>query len=340
MASPSLSHGRAAPGAVVADGPQPELSVVLPCLDEADTVAACVEKAWRALRESGIDGEVIVADNGSRDGSPELAAAAGARVVHVAERGYGSALAAGIAAARGRWVLMGDADDSYDFGELPAFVAKLREGFELVQGCRLPSGGGTILPGAMPPAHRWIGNPFFSLLARRWFGAPVRDVYCGLRAFERELVLRLGQRCTGMEFATEMILLASRAGVRMSEVAITLHPDGRRAHPPHLRTLRDGWRTLRLFLAHGARWSLREPGRLLFLAGLAGYGAALVRGSQASLTLLVLASGALLSGHLACALEVILGLRKDRAGRVDVRRSTASDLEWKLACSALTILAG
>jgi glycosyltransferase involved in cell wall biosynthesis len=264
MASPSLSHGRAAPGAAVAEGPQPEVSVVLPCLDEADTVATCVEKAWRALRESGIDGEVLVADNGSRDGSPELAAAAGARVVHVAERGYGHALAAGIAAARGRWVLMGDADDSYDFGELPAFVAKLREGFELVQGCRLPSGGGTILPGAMPPAHRWIGNPFFSLLARRCFGAPVRDVYCGLRAFERELVLRLGQRCTGMEFATEMILLASRAGARMGEVAITLHPDGRRAHPPHLRTLRDGWRTLRLFLAHGARWrgsSARGPTR-------------------------------------------------------------------------------
>jgi glycosyltransferase involved in cell wall biosynthesis len=264
MASPSLSPGRAAPGAAVAEGPQPEVSVVLPCLDEADTVATCVEKAWRALRESGIDGEVLVADNGSRDGSPELAAAAGARVVHVAERGYGHALAAGIAAARGRWVLMGDADDSYDFGELPAFVAKLREGFELVQGCRLPSGGGTILPGAMPPAHRWIGNPFFSLLARRCFGAPVRDVYCGLRAFERELVLRLGQRCTGMEFATEMILLASRAGARMGEVAITLHPDGRRAHPPHLRTLRDGWRTLRLFLAHGARWrgsSARGPTR-------------------------------------------------------------------------------
>jgi len=252
-----------------------ELSIVMPCLNEADTLAVCIEKAQRALREHGIAGEIIVADNGSTDGSREIGARMGARVVDIPARGYGSALMGGIAAARGKYILMGDADDSYDFSEIPKFVEKLREGYELVQGCRLASGGGRLIPGAMPPLHRWWGNPMFSLLARRWFHTPVHDVYCGLRGFTKDLYRRLDQRCTGMEFATEMIVRASLNGVRMAEVPITLHPDGRRAHAPHLKTFRDGWRTLRFFLMFSPRWLFLIPGSLLILLGFAGYGVAM-----------------------------------------------------------------
>lgn len=252
-----------------------EVSVVMPCLNEADTVAACVGKARRALTEAGIVGEVIVADNGSTDASRELAEKAGARVVSVAEKGYGAALMGGIAAARGRYVVMGDADDSYDFLEVPRFVEKLREGNDLVQGCRLPSGGGQVLPGAMPFFHYWLGNPIFSAIARLWFGSPVRDVYCGLRGFRREFQNGLGQRCTGMEFATEMVLKAALVGGRIAEVPITLHPDGRRVHPPHLKTFRDGWRTLRLLLLYSPRWLFLVPGLLLIAFGVAAYALAL-----------------------------------------------------------------
>ena len=255
--------------------PDPELSVVMPCLNEADTVVTCVTKALKAMAGSGVAGEVIVADNGSTDGSQELAARAGARVVAVAEKGYGSALMGGIAAARGRYVLMGDADDSYDFLELPKFVAKLREGYDLVQGCRLPAGGGTVNPGAMPWSHRWIGNPMFSFFARRWFKAPIHDIYCGMRAFSMALYQRLNQRCTGMEFATEMIIKSSLYHEKITEVPITLHKDGRIAHPPHLKTVRDGWRTLRFFLLYSPRWLFLFPGLSLVLLGLAGTALAL-----------------------------------------------------------------
>ena len=248
-----------------------EVSVVIPCLNEADTLAVCIGKAQSSLRGAGIEGEIVVADNGSTDGSPGIAERLGARVVVVEARGYGSALMGGIAAARGRFVIMGDADASYDFGEIPRFVEKLRQGFEIVQGCRLPSGGGRVLPGAMPRLHRWFGNPIFSWLGRRWFGAPIHDIYCGLRGFRRELPAQLGQRCTGMEFATEMIVKASLAGARFAEVPVTLHPDGRTAHAPHLKTFRDGWRTLRFLLIYSPRWLFLFPGFLLILIGLAGY---------------------------------------------------------------------
>jgi len=252
-----------------------ELSVVMPCLNEADTVATCVVKARTALAEAGVDGEVIVADNGSTDGSRALAERAGARIVSVAEKGYGAALMGGIAAAAGRFVVMGDADDSYDFLELPRFLDRLREGYDLVQGCRLPAGGGQVLPGAMPFLHYWLGNPLFSAIARSWFGSPVRDIYCGLRGFRREFQAGLGQRCTGMEFATEMVLRAALAGGRIAEVPTTLHPDGRRVHPPHLRTLRDGWRTLRLLLLYSPRWLFLVPGLVLVAFGLTAFGLAL-----------------------------------------------------------------
>lgn len=252
-----------------------EVSVVMPCLNESDTLAACIEKAQRALREGGIAGEVIIADNGSTDGSPAIAEALGARVVHVPERGYGSALMGGIAAARGRYVIMGDADESYDFLEIPKFVARLRDGDDLVQGCRLAWGGGHIAPGAMPLLHRWWGNPMFTLMVRKWFGAPVHDVYCGLRGFTKEFYERLDQRCTGMEFATEMIIKAGIYHARVSEVPITLHPDGRTSHPPHLKTFRDGWRTLRFFLLYSPRWLFMTPGIALIGLGLIGYALAL-----------------------------------------------------------------
>lgn len=254
---------------------EPEVSIVMPCLNEAETVVTCVRKAREALAQHGIEGEIIVADNGSTDGSQALAEAAGARIVHVKEPGYGAALMGGIAAARGRYVLMGDADDSYDFGEAPKFVFKLREGFELVQGCRLPTGGGTVLPGAMPPLHFWLGNPLFSRLSRWWFRAPINDIYCGMRGFTRELYQRLDQRCMGMEFATEMVIKASLIKARIGEVPITLHPDGRSAHPPHLKTWRDGWRTLRFFLMCSPRWLFLIPGLALLLLGALGFALAL-----------------------------------------------------------------
>lgn len=252
-----------------------EVSVVMPCLNEADTLEICIKKAQTAFRESGIVGEIVVADNGSTDESKEIAARNGARVINVEEKGYGSALMGGIEAARGKFIIMGDADDSYDFLEIPKFVEKLREGFDLVQGCRLPSGGGQVLPGAMPFLHRWWGNPMFSIMVKKWFKAPINDVYCGLRGFTKAHYERLNQQCSGMEFATEMIikssLYAEDYGVKIAEVPITLHPDGRKSHAPHLKTFRDGWRTLRFFLMYSPRWLFLIPGMFLILTGILGY---------------------------------------------------------------------
>ena len=281
--------------------PTPEVSVVMPCLNEAETLAVCVRKARQALREEGIDGEVIVADNGSTDGSQTIALQEGARLVQVTARGYGNALMGGISAARGKYVIMGDADDSYDFLDVPRFVAKLREGYDLVQGCRLPAGGGKIMPGAMPLLHRWWGNPMFSWMVRSWFYAPIHDVYCGLRGFTKALYQRLDQRCTGMEFATEMVIKASLYKERIAEVPITLHPDGRRVHAPHLKTYRDGWRTLRFFLIYSPRWLFYLPGILLVLLGLAGYALAMpgvtIRGISFDAHTLLFASLAILCGY-------------------------------------------
>ena len=280
--------------------PAIELSVVMPCLNEADTLEVCIRKAQDAFVACGARGEVIVADNGSDDGCPEIARDMGARVVHVASPGYGHALMGGIEAARGRFVIMGDADDSYDFSEIPDFLTALRDGAELVQGCRMPSGGGQILPGAMPPLHRWFGNPLLSRLARAMFGVPVKDAYCGLRGFTRDLYHRLDLRCTGMEFATEMIIKTSLIGARVTEVPITLHPDGRKQHGPHLRTFRDGWRTLRLFLLYSPRWLFLFPGGLLVALGMLGYALAFpgleVGGARLGVHTLLVASLCLLMG--------------------------------------------
>ncbi len=278
----------------------PEVSVVMPCLNESDTLGTCISKAQRALDEHDIDGEIIVADNGSTDGSHSIAFSLGARVVNVPMHGYGNALRGGIEAARGKYVIMADADDSYDFGEVPKFVEKLRMGIDLVQGCRLPSGGGTVMSGAMPLLHRWGGNPFFTLIARWWFQAPVHDVYCGMRGFTRSLYNRLDLRSVGMEFAPEMTIKAARYQATIAEIPITLHPDGRRSHPPHLRTFRDGWRTLRFFLMYSPRWLFLKPGKLLILLGIIGYVLALpalnVGGVHFGLNTLMFASLAILCG--------------------------------------------
>lgn len=254
-----------------------ELSVVMPCLNEVHTLGTCIRKIRRVFEEQGIVGEIVVADNGSTDGSIDLAKQLGVRLVPVSERGYGSALMGGISAAQGRFVLMGDADDSYDFLEIPKFLEELRKGYDLVQGCRLPAGGGTILSGAMPLLHRWLGNPFLSAMVRVMFRAPVSDIYCGMRGFTKSLYDRLDQRCTGMEFATEMIIKATIHGASIAEVPITLHPDGRQSHGPHLRTFRDGWRTVRFFMMYSPNWLFRIPGLALIAVGILGYAIALPR---------------------------------------------------------------
>jgi glycosyltransferase involved in cell wall biosynthesis len=243
-----------------------ELTVLMPCLNEAATVGACVAKARGFLQRAGIAGEVLVADNGSDDGSRELARAAGARVVEAPRRGYGAALAAGIAAARGRYIIMGDADDSYDFSRLEEFVEKLRAGHPLVMGNRFKGG---IREGAMPWLHRYLGNPVLSFIGRLLFRTKVGDFHCGLRGFDREAVRGLDLRTPGMEFASELVVKASLAGWRIAEVPTTLHPDGRGGRAPHLRSWRDGWRHLRFLLLFSPRWLFLYPGLALLVLGIA-----------------------------------------------------------------------
>lgn len=241
-----------------------ELTILMPCLNEAETVGRCVVKARGFLRRSGVDGEVLVADNGSTDASRELAEAAGARVVTVPERGYGSAVRAGTQAARGRYIIMADADDSYDFSALAPFLDRLRAGADLVMGNRFAGG---IAPGAMPALHRYLGNPVLSFLGRLLFKTPVRDFHCGLRGYNRTSVLRLGLRTCGMEHASEMVVRATLGGLTVVEVPTTLSPDGR-SRPPHLRSWRDGWRHLRFLLMYSPRWLFLLPGLVLGGAGL------------------------------------------------------------------------
>ena len=243
-----------------------ELSIVMPCLNEAETLGICIQKAQRFLKTNRVSGEVIVADNGSSDGSQRIAQDNGARVVEIPERGYGSALIGGIKAARGKFVVMGDADDSYDFSNLQPFLEKLRDGHDLVMGNRFRGG---IKPGAMPPLHRYLGNPVLTGFGRLFFKSPIGDFHCGLRGFRRDAILSLNMRTTGMEFASEMVVKATLNNLRMAEVPTTLSPDGR-SRPPHLRSWRDGWRHLRFLLIYSPRWLFLYPGIGLFLLGMLG----------------------------------------------------------------------
>lgn len=243
-----------------------ELSIVMPCLNEAETLATCIDKAQGYLRRSGVVGEVIIADNGSTDGSQDIARAHGARVVDVPAKGYGSALLGGIEAAHGDYVIMGDADDSYDFSKLDPFVERLRAGDELVMGNRFKGG---IADGAMPPLHKYLGNPVLTWVGRVLFRSPVGDFHCGLRGFNRRSILNLHLQTTGMEFASEVVVKSTLSGLRVSEVPTTLDKDGR-SRPPHLRSWRDGWRHLRFLLIFSPRWLFLIPGSVAFFLGLLG----------------------------------------------------------------------
>lgn len=240
-----------------------ELSIVMPCLNEAETLETCIRKAQRAIREANIEAEIIVADNGSSDGSRRIAERLGARVVHIDARGYGNALMGGIAAASGKYIVMGDADDSYDFGDIPKFVEKLRQGADLVMGNRFRGG---IQKAAMPPLHRYFGNPVLTWLGQLFFRSPVGDFHCGIRGFRKDASGRMGLRTTGMEFATEMIVKATLLKLSIAEVPTTLSPDGR-SRPPHLRSWRDGWRHLRFLLLYSPRWLFLYPGLALMTVG-------------------------------------------------------------------------
>jgi glycosyltransferase involved in cell wall biosynthesis len=243
-----------------------ELTVLMPCLNEAETIERCIIKARAFIARSGTDGEIVIADNGSTDGSQAIARAHGARVLNVPTRGYGSALLAGIRAARGVFVIMGDSDDSYDFSKLDQFLERLRDGFDLVMGNRFAGG---IRPGAMPALHRYLGNPVLTAIGRLFFGGPCGDFHCGLRGFRRDKVLQLDLQTPGMEFASEMIVKATLQDLRITEVPTTLSPDGR-SRPPHLRSWRDGWRHLRFLLLYCPRWLFLYPGAAAFVLGLLG----------------------------------------------------------------------
>jgi hypothetical protein len=250
-----------------------ELTVVMPCLNEAETVATCVRKAVKFIADSGISGEVVVADNGSTDGSQQLAEDAGARVVDIQDKGYGNALMGGILAARGEYVIMGDADDSYDFTNLMPFVEELRKGSDLVMGNRFKGG---IEPGAMPPLHKYLGNPVLSFVGQLFFRSKIGDFHCGLRGFRRDSAIALGLQATGMEFASEMVVKATLAKQKITEVPTTLRKDGR-SRPPHLRSWRDGWRHLRFLLLFSPRWLFFLPGIVIGTAGIV-IGAAVAAG--------------------------------------------------------------
>lgn len=324
----------------------PELSIVIPCLNEAETVATCVRKACAFLRASGVAGEVIVADNGSTDGSQSLAREAGARVVPVDQKGYGAALLGGFADARGEFIIMGDADDSYDFASLDAFVAQLRAGNDLVMGNRFAGG---VLRGAMPPLHRYLGNPVLSAIGRLFFRSPIRDFHCGLRGLRRAILPALDLQSTGMEFASEMVVKATLLGLQITEVPTVLSPAGR-TRAPHLRTWRDGWRHLRFMLLYSPRWLFLYPGALLIVAGMALLiwlmpGAKRVGGLTLDVHTLLYAALAVLLGFQAILFAIFTRVFASSAGLLppSVRLATWTrrlSLEVLLAGGLLLALAG
>jgi glycosyltransferase involved in cell wall biosynthesis len=323
-----------------------ELSVVLPCLNEAETLATCITKARASMDELGVEGEIVVADNGSTDGSQAIADALGARVVPVPERGYGAALRTGIAAAEGRFVIMADADDSYALDDLGPFVEALRGGADLVMGNRFAGG---IEPGAMPALHRYLGNPVLSWVGRLFFRVPINDFHCGMRGFRRERIMELGLTTVGMEFASEMVVRSAINGLNITEVPTTLKPDGR-SRAPHLRTWRDGWRHLRFLLAFSPRWLFLYPAVLLVVAGAAVFtrlavGPVTIGSVTFDIQTMIAAASAIIVGIQAGVLAMVsrayassLGLlpRSDRVERF-LDRFT---LEWGLIAGFAMTLAG
>src|SRR5271170_6378927 len=243
-----------------------ELTILMPCLNEAETLARCIEKAKLGIQRSGVRGEIVIADNGSTDGSQAIAEKLGVRLVPVKEKGYGAALIGGVRAASGKWIIMGDADGSYDFSDVNGFVKKFQAGDELIMGCRLPIGGGTISPGAMPWKNRWIGNPVLSFIGRLFFKCPAHDFHAGLRGFTKTAFEKMDLQTTGMEFASEMVIKSTLKKLKITEVPVTLRPDGR-SRPPHLKPWRDGWRHLRFMLLFSPRWLFLMPGIFLSLLG-------------------------------------------------------------------------
>jgi glycosyltransferase involved in cell wall biosynthesis len=331
------------------DASEIEISLVIPCLNEAETLAGCLEKAKEGLREYGTSAEMIVADNGSTDGSVDIARRFGATVVNVEERGYGSALMGGINCARGRFIVMGDADNNHDLTEIPKFVSRLREGFDLVQGCRFESGGGTISSGSMSFVRRHIGNPLLSLLARVWFKVSIHDINCGFRGFTRSLYDRLDLQCTGMEFSPEMIIKASFQKAKVFEIPITHYPDGRTSQTAHNRTIRDGWRTLRFFLMYSPRWLFLIPGLALLAAGSLIYIAWILGALPNDLTsliqLFVFAGLAILCGYQSILFAVFTKVFATRERLLATnekfeRLFEVINLERALAVSALSIVCG
>jgi glycosyltransferase involved in cell wall biosynthesis len=323
-----------------------ELTILIPCLNEAQTLPACIGKAKAFIKRTGIAAEVLVSDNGSTDGSQELARSLGARVVDARERGYGAALITGIHAASGRFVIMGDGDDSYDFSQLDGFVAALRQGVDLVMGNRFMGG---IAPGAMPPLHHYLGNPVLSWLGRTFFNVKVGDFHCGLRGFSRDAIAKLGLVSPGMEFATEMVAKAALAGYAIREVPTTLSPDGRN-RPPHLRTWRDGWRHLLFMLLFTPRWLFLIPGTVLAGGGLIGM-AALARGPRMlgpmglDVHSMLYCSAALIIGaqlvHFALLVKwiaVVAGIVREPQWVTQARKHTS--VEFGLVIGALVFLAG
>lgn len=298
------------------------VTAVMPCLNEEKTLGLCIGKAQRAFAELNIEGEVVVADNGSSDRSVEIAESLGARVVHEPRRGYGAALLAGISAARGRIVVMADADDSYDWAALGDYVRKIEEGYDFVMGNRFKGG---IEPGAMPPLHRYLGNPVLSALARVMYKIPISDFHCGMRAFTREAIERMNVRTDGMEFATEMVVSAAHAGLRITEIPTRLYPD-KRDRPPHLRSFRDGWRHLRFILTYAPDWLYLIPGVFLSVLGMAGMallasGPAQIGGFRLGIHFLALASLFTLLG--ANIIGFALLARLINAGRKPIRERSA-----------------
>jgi glycosyltransferase involved in cell wall biosynthesis len=335
-----------APGDVSGPESPCEVTVLMPCLDEAETIAICIKKAQGYMESRGISGEVLIADNGSTDGSQAIAEGLGARVVSVAEKGYGSALLGGIEAAKGRFVIQGDADDSYDFSDLDLFIEKLREGNALVMGNRFKGG---IKPGAMPPLHRYLGNPVLTGFGRLFFNSPVGDFHCGLRGFDRQAVAGLGLTSSGMEFASEMVVKATLQGLKIAEVPTTLSPDGR-SRAPHLRSWRDGWRHLRFLLLFSPRWLFLYPGASLMALGLGSMiwllpGPRQVGGLTLDVHTLVYSAAAIVCGFQAVAFAVFAKIYAIDAGLLpaDSRIAKLGDLfslEIGLIIGVLLLLGG